>query len=192
MFVDDWCEVTLKRRIDSLKDALRFDPIPRLPRNVRLRVKQEILRGDKPSETHLLYSNNSIIDPFPVDKLFSKTFASVVAVFKNAEALKIKPNTPIGVVGGQKNKIAEACMPIGQITFGPRVHAHCDVAIWFRKESEPLICELAFAYRVTDKNRDDAKAHSRADRLFSEIQMAIPTWLAAGTTKTAVVYGKAK
>ena len=79
---------------------------------------------------------------------------------------------------------------MGNLTFGDRVHAHLDIGIWMRNVGEPIIGELAFAYRVNDDNRGDLKAHKRADRFFVALQNAIPRWLAGGTTKTALVYGK--
>lgn len=94
------------------------------------------------------------------------------------------------MVGGRANKILEANLPLGNLSFGDQVHAHCDLAIWMRNIGEPLVGELAFAYRVNDENRDDKKAHKRADKFFVNLQHAIANWLATGSTKTALVYGK--
>jgi hypothetical protein len=94
------------------------------------------------------------------------------------------------VVGGSTNKILEALLPIGNLVFGEGVQAHLDVSIWMRSVGEPIIGELAFAYRVTDANRDSTKAHKLADKFFVSLQQAIPKWLSDGSTKTALIFGK--
>jgi hypothetical protein len=59
-----------------------------------------------------------------------------------------------------------------------------------RSVGDPIVGELAFAYRVTDENRGQVKAHKRADAFFSSLQFELENWLEIGRTKTALVYGK--
>jgi hypothetical protein len=190
VWVDDWCEVTLKSRADTLKESMQYDPKPRTRHKYRLRLKEEILRGDGVGSDRRIYSNNAIMDSVPIDEVFEQTFSGVVKRFPDLKRLNLPGTMPVRVVGGRTNKILEANLPLGNLSFGDQVHAHCDLAIWMRSVGEPIVGELAFAYRVNDENRDDKQAHKRADKFFLHLQHAIPKWLASGSTKTALIYGK--
>lgn len=190
VWVDDWCELTLKCRASSLKESLTYDPTPKTEHNFRHRIKEEILRGDKAGSSRYIYSNNSIIDSMPVDSVFARDFENVTKFFPDLQRLNLDPKIPFRQVGGRTNKILEACLPIGNLVFGDNVQAHCDVAIWMRSVGDPIVGELAFAYRVNDDNREATKAHLRADKFFSDLQLAIISWIQIGSTKTALIYGK--
>lgn len=190
VWIDDWCELTFKCRAKSLKASTAYDPTPDTTLKTKLRLKEEILRGDKPGSTRMIYSNNAIMDSVPIDQLFEGNMGSLVRLFPDLSRLELKPEVPVSVVGGASNKILEACLPLGNIVFGPNVSAHCDVAIWMRSVGEPIVGELAFSYRVLKTNRDDSAAHQLADKFFKNLQLAIPEWLVAGSTKTALVYGR--
>lgn len=190
VWVDDWCEVTLKCRTPKLKASLKFDPKPNTTHKHRLRLKEEILRGDQLGSSRRIYSNNSIMDAVPIDKVFERTMSGITEYFPDLMRLGLEDDLPVRVVGGKVNKVLEACLPIGNLSFGDGVQAHCDIGIWMRSVGDPIIGELAYSYRVTDANRVDSKAHKRADKFFEKLQLAIPDWLATGTTKTALIYGK--
>ncbi len=189
VWVDDWCEVTLKCRTPDFKSSLKYDPKPNSIHKYRLRLKEEILRADQMGSSRRIYSNNSIMDAVPIDKVFERTFGSIKKNFPDLARLGLENDLPVRVVGGKTNKILEACLPIGNLSFGDGVQAHCDIGIWMRSVGEPVIGELAFSYRVNDANRSEAKAHKRADKFFEKLQLAIPDWLATGSTKTALIYG---
>ena len=189
VWVDEWCEVTLKCRTSDLKSSLKYDPKPNTLQKHRLRLKEEILRGDRLGSSRRIYSNNSIMDAVPIDQVFERSFGSIKKYFPDLGRLGLDHELPVRVVGGRTNKILEACLPIGNLSFGDGVQAHCDIGIWMRSVGEPIIGELAYSYRVTDANRADAKAHKRADKFFEKLQLAIPDWLATGSTKTALIYG---
>lgn len=190
VWIDDWCEVTLKSRADTIKQSLAYDPTPETRYKFRHRLKEEILRGDGIGTTRYIYSNNAILDAVPVDEVFERTYDGIVQNFPALKGLELQKNVPIRIVGGRTNKILEANLPLGNLAFGDQVHAHCDLAIWMRSVGDPIVGELAFAYRVNKSNRDDKKAHKRADKFYVDLQHAIPNWLAMGSTKTALVYGK--
>jgi hypothetical protein len=189
VWVDDWCEVTLKCRTPKLKSSLKFDPKPNATHKHRLRLKEEILRADHVGSSRRIYSNNSIMDAVPIDKVFERTIGGITKYFPDLTRLALEDDLPVRVVGGKTNKVLEACLPIGNLSFGDGVQAHCDIGIWMRSVGDPIIGELAYSYRVTDANRDDLKAHRRADKFFEQLQLAISDWLATGTTKTALIYG---
>jgi hypothetical protein len=190
IWVDDWCEVTLKHRSHEIKDAIAIDPSPKKGLKYRLRLKEEILRGDKLGSTRVLYSNNSVLDAVPLDSIFDRSFASITRFFPKLEIDSLEKKTPVRIVGGSTNKILEACLPLGNLIFGDGVQAHCEIAIWMRSVGDPIVGELAFSYRVTDENRVQVKAHKRADAFFSALQFELENWLEIGSTKTALVYGK--
>ena len=190
IWVDDWCEVTLKHRSHEIKDAIAIDPSPKKGLRCRLRLKEEILRGDKLGSTRILYSNNAVLDAVPLDSIFDRSFASISRFFPKLKIESLEKKTPVRIVGGSTNKILEACLPWGNLIFGDGVEAHCEIAIWMRSVGDPIVGELAFAYRVTDENRVQVKAHKRADAFFSALQFELEKWLEIGSTKTALVYGK--
>lgn len=189
VWIDDWCEVTLKCRAKTLQASIAYDPTPDTSLRTKMRLKEEILRGETSGSTRMIYSNNSIMDSVPVEQVFERKMGSIVRLFPDLSRLELKPDVPVAVVGGKANKILEACLPLGNIVFGPNVSAHCDVAIWMRSVGEPIIGELAFSYRVNKTNREDVAAHQLADKFFKNLQLAIPDWLVGGSTKTALVYG---
>lgn len=190
IWVDDWCEVTLKCRTGDLEQSHQFDPSPKKSIKSRLRLKEEILRGDAIGTSRAIYSNNAILDAVPIDSLFEKSLASVAKYFPGLMTLPIDKKAPIRIVGGRTNKILEACLPIGNLVFGDGIQAHCEIAIWMKSVGDPIVGELAFSYRVNDANRGEIKAHKRADKFFKKLQIELANWLEIGSTKTALVYGK--
>ena len=190
VWVDDFAEVTLKCRTHDIKEASQFDPSPNKKIKARLRFKEEILRGDELGSRRQIYSNNAIIDAVPIDDLFDRTLDSVTQFFPGITKLSINNKLPISIVGGPTNKILEACLPLGNLVFGDSVQAHCDIAIWFKTAGDPIIGELGFSYRVNDENRQQIKAHKRADKFFKKLQLELSDWLEIGSTKTALIYGK--
>jgi hypothetical protein len=190
VWVDDFCEVTLKCRTHDLEDSFKFDPKPKKKIKARLRLKEEILRGDGLGTKRLIYSNNAIFDAVPLDNIFERTHASLTEFFPTLKKILIDKKTPIRIVGGSTNKILEACLPLGNLQFGAGVQAHCDIAIWMKSVGEPIVGELAFSYRVNDENREAIKAHKRADKFFKNLQIELKDWLEIGSTKTALVYAK--
>ncbi len=190
VWVDDWCELTLKCRAPTLKQSLYYSPIPNSTHKSRLRLKEEILRGDGLGTERMIYSNNAILDTVPIDKVFERSLGSVAEFFPDMKKLEAGDHLPVRIVGGRTNKILEACLPLGNLVFGENVQAHCDIGIWMRSVGDPIVGELAFSYRVNATNRDDTKAHKKANKFFRQLQLAIPDWLASGTTKTALIYGK--
>ena len=190
IWVDDWCEVTLKCRASDLDVCAKFNPIPKKGVKSRGRLKEEILRGDELGTARNLYSNNAILDAVPLDSLFDRNLSSITKFFPGLATLSLDKKSPIRIVGGSTNKILEACLPLGNLVFGDGVQAHCEIAIWMKSVWDPIVGELAFSYRITDENRSQAKAHKRANKFFKALQHELADWLEIGSTKTALVYGK--
>lgn len=190
IWIDDWCEVTLKCRTPDIAQSNQFNPAPKKSLKSRLRLKEEILRGDAIGSARSIYSNNAILDAVPIDSLFDRSLVSVIKFFPGLAKLAIDQKKPLRIVGGSTNKILEASLPIGNLVFGDGVQAHCEIAIWMRSVGDPIVGELTFSYRVNDANRKQAKAHKRADKFFKKLQVELANWLEIGSTKTALVYGK--
>jgi tetratricopeptide (TPR) repeat protein len=178
------------KAIDSLKESLKYNPSPAAMHKSRLRLKEEILRGDGLGTERMIYSNNAILDTVPIDRVFDRRLDSIAEFFPDIKKLDAEDHLPVRIVGGRTNKILEACLPLGNLVFGENVQAHCDIGIWMRSVGDPIIGELAFSYRVNNSNRGDTDAHKKANKFFRQLQLAIPEWLASGTTKTALIYGK--
>jgi len=190
IWVDDWCEVTLKCRASDIDVCSKFNPIPKKGIKSRARLKEEILRGDELGTSRNLYSNNSILDAVPLDNLFDRNLSSITKYFPGLATLSIDKKAPVRIVGGSTNKILEACLPLGNLVFGDGVQAHCEIAIWMKSVGDPIVGELAFSYHITDENRSQGKAHKRANKFFKALQHELADWLEIGSTKTALVYGK--
>jgi hypothetical protein len=189
VWVDDYAEVTLKCRAQDLDQASNFNPSPKKKIKSRVRFKEEILRGDELGSQRQIYSNNAILDAVPIDDLFDRSLESVCQFFPGLTKLAIDKSATLRIVGGNTNKILEACLPIGNLVFGDGVQAHCEIAIWMKSVGDPMVGELAFSYRVNDANRAQVKAHKRADKFFKKLQIELTDWLEIGSTKTALVYG---
>jgi len=81
VWVDDWCEVTFKCRAPTLKESLKFSPIPNVSHKSRLRLKEEILRGEGLGTERMIYSNNAILDTVPIEQVFERSLSSVSEFF---------------------------------------------------------------------------------------------------------------
>ena len=190
VWVDDWCEVTLKSRGQDLTESKKFNPSPKKNIKYRLRFKEEILRGDQLGTSRAIYSNNAILDTVPLDSIFDRNYASITKFFPHLSFLSVEAKTPVRIVGGSTNKVLEASLPLGIMVFGEGVQAHCEIAIWMRSVGDPIVGELTFSYRVTDANRNEVKSHKKADKFFKKIQFELADWLQIGSTKTALIYEK--
>lgn len=189
-WTDDWCEVTMKCRSEDRELAFERNPVPSAHLPARVRFKEEILKAGPIGSIRRIFSHNAILDAVPLDKVQTKTIEELSVIYPALKDLNLPFEKKLHLVGGKNNKILEACVTLGTIVFSPTVHAHCELAIWFKSVGEPLVGELAFAYRVKKNNRKDAAAHKKADELFKCLQHMFSQHLFNGTTKTALLYGK--
>ena len=189
IWTDDWCEVTFKCRSEDIDRAWELNPIPRSDINHRVRFKEEILKDGPVGSIRRLYSHNAIMDQVPMERIKSRPLAQLSTVLPGLAEVNLPFEQKLGIVGTQKNKVLEACVTLGNIAFSDKVHAHCEIAIWFHTVGDPMIGELAFAYRVHKENRKDIDAHRAADEFFRKMQQFFAKDIALGTTKTAMIYG---
>ncbi|MGV1017391.1 MAG: hypothetical protein ACOYBW_08450 [Fluviibacter phosphoraccumulans] len=188
-WTDDWCEVTFKCRSEDIDRAWELNPIPKTDIPFRIRFKEEILKDGPIGSIRRLYSHNSIVDQVPIERVRTRKLAALVPLFPGLAEVNLPFDQQLRVVGSAKNKVLEACVTLGNIAFSEKVHAHCEIAIWFHTIGDPMIGELAFAYRVHKNNRKDIKAHQLADEFFKKLQQFFAKDIAQGTTKTAMIYG---
>jgi hypothetical protein len=189
VWTDDWCEVTFKCRSEDINRAWQLNPLPKSDGAVRVRFKEEIVKDGPIGSIRRLYSHNAIMDQVPVERITSRTLSHMTTVFPGMAEVNLPFEQKLGVVGNKKNKVLEACVTLGNIAFSDKVHAHCEIAIWFHTVGDPMIGELAFAYRVHKSNRKDIDAHRLADEFFKKLQQFFAKDIALGTTKTAMIYG---
>lgn len=188
-WTDDWCEVTFKCRSEDIDRAWALNPMPRAETPHRVRFKEEILKDGPIGSMRFLYSHNAVLDRVPFHQAHLRKLAKVAEIFPGMQEVNLPLEKPLQLVGTKRNMVLETCVTLGNIAFSPSVHAHCEIAIWFHSVGEPMIAELAFAYRVHKENRKDSKAHARANAFFLKLQEFFAKDLALGTTKTALVYG---
>lgn len=189
-WTDDWCEVTMKCRSEDKELAFSRDPQPAGHLPSRLRFKEEILKAGPVGSIRRIFSHNAILDSVPLEKVYTRTVEDLAVIYPALREMNLPFEKKIHLVGGKTNKILEACVTLGTIAFSPTVHAHCELAIWFKGVGEPLVGELAFAYKVKKNNRNDKAAHKKADELFRNLQHMFAQHLFNGTTKTALLYGR--
>lgn len=189
IWTDDWCELTFKCRSDDIDRSWGHNPLPNSDLHHRIRFKEEILKDGPIGSMRSIYSHNSIMETVPVDKIHEKKVLSVGNLYPGLLSVNVPHNKFLKIVGGPTNKILEAQVTLGQICFGDNVQAHCELAIWFKSVGEPIVGELAFAYRVHKKNRKDVKTHKVAEDFFKYLQHSLSKSIFDGTTKTALIYG---
>ena len=189
-WTDDWCEVTFKCRSEDIDRAWALNPIPKTEIPFRIRFKEEILQDGPIGSIRRLYSHNAILDQVAtIDRVPTRKLSALLPIFPGLAELNLPFDQKLRIVGNAKNKVLEACVTLGSIAFSNQVHAHCEIAIWFHTVGEPMIGELAFAYRVHKNNRKDIETHRLADDFFKKLQQFFAKDIALGTTKTAMMYG---
>lgn len=188
-WTDDWCEVTFKCRSEDIDRAWELNPLPKSKIPVRVRFKEEILKDGPIGSIRRLYSHNAIMDQVPIERVTTRTLAHMTSVFPGMAEINLPFDQKLTYVGNKKNKVLEACVTLGNIVFSDKVHAHCEIAIWFHTVGDPMVGELAFAYKVHKSNRSDIAAHRLADEFFKKLQQFFAKDIALGTTKTAMIYG---
>ena len=169
-WTDDWCEVTFKCRSEDIDRAWELNPIPKTEIPFRIRFKEEILKDGPMGSIRRLYSHNAILDQVAIDRVPTRKLSALLPVFPGLAELNLPFDQKLRIVGNAKNKVLEACVTLGNIAFSKNVHAHCEIAIWFHTVGEPMIGELAFAYRVHKNNRKDVETHRLADEFFKKLQ----------------------
>lgn len=189
IWTDEWCEVTLKCRSDDIDRSWSHNPSPVSGLRFRKRFKEEILKDGQLGSIRKIFSHNAIMETVPIDRVHDQKLSNVALMYPGLLNVNLPFDNELSKVGGSTNKILEAQVNLGALGFSEDIHAHCDLAIWFKSVGEPIVGELAFAYRVHKTNRKNVEAHILADNFFRQLQVRFEHCLFNGTTKTALIYG---
>jgi hypothetical protein len=189
---DETWEVTFKRRSPEFRDSADFDvnsSMQDLP--VKLKFKEEIIRGDAPRTIKSIFSNNYIAY-YPVQN-FELPMSRIIELFPGLKALDLDPTAKVVAVNNAR--VFEIGARLGIFTFGKNAVAHADLAVWTRPAADRfdvLVAEFGWSYHMRGEAAKEQKTHEAADTFFKAIQEPLEDELFDGTTKTALIYGYAE
>ncbi len=121
-------------------------------------------------------------EPAMTVKNFIKIFPGLAKFNFNAQAT-LKPVNDI--------IISEITFDYGDIYFEPKTKAKASFTIWYLKgNAKPLIAEFSYKYEIKNGTPDNDInfIHHASDRFLITLRSRIKTWLAAGQTKTGLIY----
>ena len=185
---DDSWELTFKCRAPEYERAASFDTNTTLVKLQKKKFKEELIRGDSPGTMVSVFSNNVIVEYPEVE--VDIPLARLAAALPHLKTLEIDLNQTMSVVAGAR--VFEIQSTLGTLSFGHGVTAHATLALWARPipdRFEPLVAEFGFSTRVVHGDEKAEKGQRAADDFFKALQVPLRDYLAAGTTKTALIYG---
>lgn len=189
---DETWEVTFKRRSPDFRESADFNVSTTMQDiTVKLKFKEEILRGDVPGSIKSIFSNN-LIGYYPVVR-FEQPMSKIIEVFPGLKALDLDPSQTVAAVNGAR--VFEIGARLGVYDFGKDTAAHADLAVWTRPTTDAfnvLVAEFGWSYHMKGDVSKQQKAHEVADAFFKSIQEPLAGDLFDGTTKTALIYGTAE
>ncbi len=189
---DETWEVTFKRRSPDFRESADFDVTSSMQDlTVKMKFKEEIIRGDAPKTIKSIFSNNYIAY-YPVVN-FELPMSRIIELFPGLKALDLDPAQHVKAVNNAR--VLEIGARLGIFTFGKNAVAHADLAVWTRPATDKmdvLVAEFGWSYHMRGEAGKEQKAHEAADTFFKEIQAPLEAQLFDGTTKTALIYGYAE
>jgi hypothetical protein len=186
---DETWEVTFKRRSPEFRESADFDvnsTMKDIP--VKMKFKEEIIRGDAPRTIKSIFSNN-YIGYYPVQN-FQAPMSRLIELFPGLKALSLDPTKNVQAVNNAR--VLEIGARLGVFTFGKNAVAHADLAVWTRPATDTLnvlVAEFGWSYHMRGEAVKEQKTHELADNFFKDIQATLEAELFDGTTKTALIYG---
>ena len=184
---DESWEVTFKLRAPELAKASGFDNSSTFTTLQQKKFKEEILRGDVLGTMESIYSNNCILESPALN--VDVPLAKLIEAFPHLKGLNLNPNETMSIVNGAK--VFEIEAKLGNLFFGKHIAATATLAVWAHPvpdRFEPLIAEFGWSYHPLGDGKA-TKGDKAADEFFKAIQLPLADWIAAGTTKTALIYG---
>jgi hypothetical protein len=189
---DETWEVTFKRRSPDFRESADFNVSTTMQDiSVKLKFKEEILRGDAPQSVKSIFSNN-LIGYYPVVK-FEQPMARIIEIFPGLKTLDLDPSQTVSAVNGAR--VFEIGARLGVYEFGKDTSAHADLAVWTRPTTDAfnvLVAEFGWSYHMKGDVSKQQKAHEVADDFFKSLQEPFAGELFDGSTKTALIYGTAE
>ena len=110
-------------------------------------------------------------------------------LFPGLSQFNLKAQTALKPVNGIF--ISEITFDYGNIYFKPETKAKASFTVWYLKgNSKPLIAEFSYKYKIDgDAHSGDINLiHHASDRFLTALRANIKPWLAAGQTKTGLIY----
>jgi hypothetical protein len=184
---DDSWELTFKCRAEGYETAAGFDTNTTFTKLQKKKFKEELIRGEEPGTMHRIYSNNVIVE-YPGIDVGSIPISRLTDALPHLRTLGLDPNETLSVVAGAR--VFEIQATLGNFSFGHGVTAHATLAVWARPVPDrflPLVAEFGYSTHVLGTPKEE-KAQAAADEFFKALQLPLRDWLAAGTTKTALIY----
>lgn len=180
-------ETTFKFRHGELARAGAVD-VRRSPSDDGgIRFKEEVLPPrDGSVGLRSIFSHNYIhrsqeASPMP------ERFSQLAAAFPSLAALAVAPDAPISLVNSRT--IEETGCDTGTLVFARGYEAKSSIAVWRDRATErPLVGEFSFQAKFEDRDAVPEKHRERSLRFYMRLQSEMRDWLAAGTTKTALIY----
>lgn len=181
-------EIVFKFRHPNEQKAAALDVRPRIDGKYRIKFKAEALPlKDEIGGCRILYSHNcqfGLSQTHAQDKI---SIATLNKVFPPLTMLKRPDDERVNLVN--EGIVEEVLVPLGNLDFGRKLVAKCDVAMWrTRGEHLPLVGEFAFQLKFDRKEDIAAKQKKLVAQLYITLQREIAGSLALGVTKTAMVY----
>ena len=181
-------EIVCKFRHSDPQKTAAMDMRPHIPGDYRIKFKAEALPlKEGLGDMRMLYSHNVEFH------LGNANLNDQMSMDRIAQALPALQTLPWGkderaeLVGG--TIVEEVLQDIGELDFGNRMRAMCNVALWrSRGDHSPLVGE--FAFQLKFRRREDLTDDSlgRCEAFFIALQQEARDWIKLGATKTGVVY----
>jgi hypothetical protein len=182
-------EIVFKFRHTDEHAATTVDVRPKIAGKYRIKFKAEVLPlKDRIGGYRVLYSHNC---QFGLSQARGESdttsMATLARVFPALAVLKKKNEERVTLVN--QEIVEEVLLPLGDLHFGKKQAANCDIALWrTRGEHTPLVGEFAFQVKFPSQENVAEKSKMRAALFFITLQKQVKDWLMPGVTKTGVVY----
>ena len=181
-------EIVFKFRHRDLQTAAETDVRPQILGDHRIKFKCQALPLKRQlGGVRILYSHNVQFPRSHATGVNDLSMATMARVFPVLERVKNDPHERITLVSD--TIIEEVLQDVGALDFGDGVEAPVNVGLWrTRGEHRPLIGELSFQIKFSDRKDLSLDAMRRAREFFIALQFAARHWIALDATKTGVVY----
>ncbi|MFI5132209.1 MAG: hypothetical protein ACHQFX_19550 [Chitinophagales bacterium] len=181
-------EIVFKFRHSDLQKTAETDIRPIIQGDYRVKFKcQALPLKDQLGGIRMLYSHNVQFSRSSVTQNDVFSFNVISQIFPVLAHLNQGSGERIQLVNDAI--VEEVLQDIGILDLGSGIKATVNMAIWrTRGEHRPLIGELAYQIKFTDRKELKLEAMQRAERYFIALQYAAKDWISLNATKTGVVY----
>lgn len=190
-YTDGWPdaehELTFKFRNADLSTAAAIDVTPHMQGNANIKFKEELLplKGELGGMRSLFSHNCVLLTPGLVLDAGLERIASVFPVL--SELCPPGEAKPVSLVNNLP--VEEVQVNVGGLDFGHDLVAKATIAVWRDRASETsIVGEFAFQAKFERYDEVHAKAKTRSEAFYIDLQNRMPEWVHLGATKTALVY----